>query len=150
MAPATTRQSGFNLNSFIMIAGFTVTILGIVAGGMGAFYSLKGDVGVLGERQANAASSLLIYQTNQLAASAKQAIDIGKIQDLIVLRSDQRYSKADGQRDQDIIREHFKAIEDRLTTVENRGIERDKQLDQLNRTLGDISGALKAVRPVAR
>jgi len=150
MAPATTRPSGVNLNSFILVAGFVLNLLTILAGGIGAFYSLKGDVGVLGAKQTAASESLLIYQTNQLASAVKLSTSIDAINQLIIVRSADRYTKQDAQRDSDIMRERFASLENRLVAVENRGIERDRNLDQLNRTLGDISGALKAVRPVTR
>ncbi len=147
MAPAA-KSSGMNLNSFILIAGFTLTVLGMVVGGLAAFYSVKNDVSILGVNQITAAKSLDVYQTNQLAGVAKLNADVTAIQQLIVIRSADRYSKQDAARDQDIIRERLTSLDNRLVTVENRGVERDRSLDQLQRTMNEISNAFKATRPV--
>lgn len=104
--------------------GSLVTIGTMIVGALVPFFTLRGDVEALSVR----------IETG-VAESERLRQGVDKINDLIIVRTPERYTKADAGIDRDIYTRHFEALEAQITALQQSRTVQDHIIEQLNHTL---------------
>lgn len=72
--------------------------------------------------------------------------NVTQLNNLVITRSDSRYSKLDAQRDADAVAKRFDELLHRMDRFEEINVEQDKKLEELQRLTAQIANAISAVR----